>query len=137
LVDGCTVTLPDTPANQKQYPQPKTQKPGLGFPMIRLVVLLTLATATLQGLAVGPYQGKESGENCPLCGKPLVSRYGKRGAFWGCSGYPDCNFTKPGEGEQGRAAPVPTDQACPECGKPMLQRMGRRGPFLGCSGYPD
>jgi hypothetical protein len=62
LVDGCTVTLPDTPANQKQYPQPKTQKPGLGFPMIRLVVLLTLATATLQGLAVGPYQGKETGE---------------------------------------------------------------------------
>lgn len=62
LVDGCTVTLPDTPANQRQYPQPKTQKPGLGFPMIRLVVLLSLATATLQGLALGPYQGKETGE---------------------------------------------------------------------------
>jgi putative transposase len=62
LVDGCTVTLPDTAANQRQYPQPKTQKPGLGFPMIRLVVLLTLATATLQGLALGPYQGKETGE---------------------------------------------------------------------------
>lgn len=62
LVDGCTVTLPDTPANQKAYPQPQTQKPGVGFPMIRLVVLLTLATATLQGLALGPYQGKETGE---------------------------------------------------------------------------
>src|SRR5260370_14848087 len=79
-------------------------------------------------------KGKESGEMCPRCGKPLVSRYGKRGAFWGCSGYPDCKYTKPGEGEPSREAPVPTDHACPECGKPMLQRMGRRGPFLGCRG---
>src|SRR5207249_1497452 len=81
-------------------------------------------------------KGQESGENCPLCGKQLVSRYGKRGAIWGCSGYPDCKFTKPGEGEQGREAPVATDQLCPECGKRMLQRMGPRGPFLGCSAYP-
>jgi putative transposase len=62
LVDGCTVTLPDTEANQQAYPQPPTQKPGLGFPLMRLVVLLSLATALLQGLATGPYQGKESGE---------------------------------------------------------------------------
>jgi DNA topoisomerase-1 len=82
-------------------------------------------------------KGVESGEACPQCGKPLVSRYGKRGPFWGCSGYPECKYTKPGEGEPGREAPVPTDHPCPECGKPMLQRMGRRGPFLGCSGYPD
>jgi DNA topoisomerase-1 len=82
-------------------------------------------------------KGKESGETCPQCGKPLVSRYGKRGAFLGCSGYPDCKYTKPGEGEPSREPPVPTDHVCPECGKPMLQRMGRRGPFLGCSGYPD
>jgi DNA topoisomerase-1 len=82
-------------------------------------------------------KGVESGENCPQCGKPLVSRYGKRGPFLGCSGYPDCKYIKPGEGEPARQAPVPTDHPCPNCGKPMLQRMGRRGPFLGCSGYPD
>jgi putative transposase len=62
LVDGFTVTAPDTVENQKVYPQPNTQKPGLGCPLIRVVVLLGLATAALQGLALGPYQGKESGE---------------------------------------------------------------------------
>jgi hypothetical protein len=62
LVDGFTVSLPDTPENQKRYPQPATQKPGLGSPLLRAVVVLGLATAALQGLALGPYQGKESGE---------------------------------------------------------------------------
>jgi hypothetical protein len=66
LVDGFTVTLPDTTANQKAYPQPDTQKPGLGFPLLRAVVLLSLATAAVQGLATGPYQGKESGETALL-----------------------------------------------------------------------
>ncbi len=66
LADGATVTLPDTPENQQAYPQPRVQKPGLGFPMIRLVVLLSLATAALQGLAFGPYKGKETGETALL-----------------------------------------------------------------------
>jgi putative transposase len=66
LVDGFTTTLPDTPKNQKAYPQPDTQKPGLGFPLLRAVVLLSLATAAVRGLAVGPYQGKESGETALL-----------------------------------------------------------------------
>jgi putative transposase len=66
LVDGFTVTLADTPANQKAYPQPSTQKPGLGFPLLRAVVLLSLATAAVRGLALGPYQGKESGETALL-----------------------------------------------------------------------
>lgn len=62
VVDGFTVTLPDTPENQQAYPQPSTQKPGLGCPLVGAVVLLGLATAALQGLALGPYQGKETGE---------------------------------------------------------------------------
>lgn len=66
LVDGTTVTLPDTPENQQAYPQPSSQKPGLGFPMIRLVVLLSLATALLQGMALAPYAGKETGETALL-----------------------------------------------------------------------
>ena len=44
LVDGTTITLPDTQANQDQYPQPSTQKAGLGFPQCRLVALLCLGT---------------------------------------------------------------------------------------------
>ena len=66
LVDGSTVSAPDTEANQEVYPQPPGQKPGLGFPMIRLVVLLSLATAMCGGLAYGPYEGKETGETALL-----------------------------------------------------------------------
>jgi hypothetical protein len=62
LADGTECSLPDTPANQKAYPQPGSQRPGLGFPLIRLVVLLTFATASLVGAALGPHQGKETGE---------------------------------------------------------------------------
>lgn len=62
LVDGSTVSMPDTPENQAAWPQPKTQKAGLGFPLARIVVLLSLATGLLGGLAIGPYAGKETGE---------------------------------------------------------------------------
>ena len=62
LVDGSTSRLPDTEENQKSFPQPKTQKPGLGTPLIRWVVLIGLATAAVQGFAYGPYAGKETGE---------------------------------------------------------------------------
>lgn len=66
LVDGTTVSMPDTPDNQKAYPQPDTQAAGVGFPLARVVVLLSLATAMLQGMAMGPYQGKETGETALL-----------------------------------------------------------------------
>ena len=62
LADGSTVTMPDTPENQQAYPQPRTQKLGLGFPIARVVVLLALATAVLAGAAIGPYIGKNQGE---------------------------------------------------------------------------
>lgn len=62
LLDGSTATLADTPENQQAYPQSGSQKPGLGFPLLRYVVLLGLATATVQALAFGPHKGKETGE---------------------------------------------------------------------------
>jgi hypothetical protein len=62
LADGTTASGPDTPANQAEYPQPRTQKPGLGFPLIRLVVLLGFATAVLVDAAIGPWSGKRNGE---------------------------------------------------------------------------
>jgi DNA topoisomerase-1 len=82
-------------------------------------------------------KGEPTDEKCPKCGKPLVVRFSKLGKFLGCSGYPECSYIKPREGEAAREAPVETEHKCPTCGKPMLQRMGRRGPFLGCSGYPE
>ena len=66
LADGMEVTLADTPENQAAYPQPTSQRRGLGFPMIRIVVLLTFATAALVGAAFGPYAGKETGESALL-----------------------------------------------------------------------
>ncbi|MHB8861180.1 MAG: IS4 family transposase [Pirellulaceae bacterium] len=62
LVDGTTLSSPDTPANQAAWPQPNTQKKGLGFPLIRMVVLMSLATAMMTGMALGPCEGKETGE---------------------------------------------------------------------------
>jgi hypothetical protein len=66
LVDGTTASMPDTPANQEVYPQPTTQAKGLGFPLVRLVVVLSLTTAMIQGMAMGPYAGKETGETALL-----------------------------------------------------------------------
>jgi hypothetical protein len=63
FIDGTTLTLPDTPANQRAYPQSRSQRPGMGFPIIRMVALLTYATASLVGAAWAPYRGKETGES--------------------------------------------------------------------------
>ncbi len=62
LIDGTTVSMADTDANQAEYPQQKGQKPGLGFPIVRMVLLFSLATGMLCDMAMGPYQGKETGE---------------------------------------------------------------------------
>jgi hypothetical protein len=62
LADGTTATMPDTALNQDEYPQNVAQRPGLGFPIVRLVVLLSLATAMVHDMALGPYAGKETGE---------------------------------------------------------------------------
>ena len=43
IVDGSSVSMPDTPENQAVYPQPPNQKPGLGFPLARIAVLLLVA----------------------------------------------------------------------------------------------
>ena len=62
VVDGTTLSMPDTPANQKAYPQPRSQKPGVGFPLMRAVVLFSLAVGVVLDAAFGPYRGKETGE---------------------------------------------------------------------------
>lgn len=66
LIDGFTFTMPDTPENQARYPQQKGQKPGVGLPIARAVAILSLATACVTDLALGPYQGKETGESALL-----------------------------------------------------------------------
>ena len=66
LVDGSTVSMPDSTANQAEYPQPSSQAEGLGFPIMRVVALISLATAMVSGFAMGPYSGKETGETALL-----------------------------------------------------------------------
>ncbi len=82
--------------------------------------------------------GIATGEGCPQCGKEVLLRSGRYGLFMGCSGYPECDYTRNIASE--REAPkeaVPTDQQCPECGAHMVIRHGRAGPFLSCSRYPE
>ena len=66
LVDGTTLQMPDTPANQAAYPQPRTQKPGLGFPICRLVALICLASGAILEAATSPYVGKGGSEQALL-----------------------------------------------------------------------
>ncbi len=68
IVDGNCVSMPDTPKNRSAYPQHPHQKRGCGFPIARIVVLLSLATGAVLDLAIGPWSGKLSGENALLRG---------------------------------------------------------------------
>jgi hypothetical protein len=61
-VDGSTVSMPDTPSNQREFPQPRTQQPGLGFPLARIVVLFSVTVGTALDAVLGRYQGKQTGE---------------------------------------------------------------------------
>lgn len=63
VVDGAAVTMADTPENQAEYPQPKSQRRGCGFPIARIVVVFSLAVGTVLDAAIGKYQGKQTGEN--------------------------------------------------------------------------
>jgi hypothetical protein len=66
LVDGTTLTMPDTDANQASFPQPGTQKPGLGFPLCRLVGLICLGSGAVLNAAIGRYMGKGGDEQSLL-----------------------------------------------------------------------
>jgi hypothetical protein len=62
IADGSTVLMPDTPENQAAYPQAKTQAPGVGLPIARILVVFSLAVGTVLEAALGPYQGKQTSE---------------------------------------------------------------------------
>lgn len=53
--DGTTVSMSDTPANQEIYPQPNTQNPGCGFPLVKLVVWFCVVTGAVVSVALAPY----------------------------------------------------------------------------------
>ena len=87
-----------------------------------------------------PLKGRiwEGEQKCPVCGKDLVIRYSKSGAFLGCSDYPRCKglMPLPGEGDDDGETDGESVQ-CPKCGRLMLLKSSRFGKFYACSGYPE
>ena len=84
---------------------------------------------------------RPTGLTCEKCGQPMVIKWGRRGEFLACSGYPECkntkNFTRDDDGTIRPAEPETTNEVCEKCSRPMQVRFGRYGKFLGCSGYPE
>jgi DNA topoisomerase-1 len=80
-------------------------------------------------------------EKCPKCGNQLNKIWARGKYFYGCSNYPDCDFTSPLEmlhfNRDDYAEGFNWDQPCPVDGAPMQVRHGRYGAFLGCTNYPD
>ena len=88
---------------------------------------LKVADESIEKLVI---EDEPTGENCPVCGKPLVIKHGRFGEFIACSGYPDCRTTM--------TIQKKLDVKCPKCGKDLVVRKSRKGKtFYGCSGYPD
>lgn len=74
---------------------------------------------------------EETGEMCPVCGKPLVYRYGKFGKFVACSGYPECKYIPKVEKS------VTVICKCPLCDGDIIVKKTKRGKeFYGCSNFP-
>jgi hypothetical protein len=66
LIDGTTVSMPDTEENQSAYPQQQVQKPELGFPICRLVGIVCLSSGAVINASIGKYSGKGSSEQTLL-----------------------------------------------------------------------
>src|SRR5262249_11839117 len=74
---------------------------------------------------------------CPACGKAMLQRFGPRGPFLGCSGYPECKRTMRISAEgKSEVNAKRTEHRGEKCGSAVVSRRGRRGPFLACTGYP-
>ena len=67
-------------------------------------------------------------EVCELCGRPMVIKWGRKGRFMSCAGFPECRFAKS----------ITTGVKCPseDCDGELVERKSRRGAFYGCSKYP-
>jgi len=95
-----------------------------------------------QELASLETSGSAPRHPCPDCGSAMRRIPGKTGHFWGCSGYPACNATRPDKDGQPGEKETPSDSghSCPLCSKPLIRRTkrGKDGyDFWGCSGFKD
>ncbi len=85
LIDGTTIAMPDTKANQASYPQSLSQKPGLDFPVSRVVGITSLSSGALLDASIGAYKGKGTGEQSLL--REMYSSFEKGDIILG-----DANF---------------------------------------------
>ncbi|MFQ5993500.1 MAG: type I DNA topoisomerase [Acidiferrobacterales bacterium] len=78
-------------------------------------------------------------ENCPTCGKPLAKRLGRNGYFIGCTGYPECSYTRNVDDAAGvsNEPQIVEGRSCPKCESDLVIKRGRYGRFIGCSNYPN
>ena len=77
---------------------------------------------------------------CQICGKAMLFRWSRRGAFLGCSGFPKCKNSRPArKTEDGKIELIEVetiDKLCDKCNKPMMVKHYDKGRFLSCSAYP-
>jgi len=81
-------------------------------------------------------------EKCPDCKKGLIIKHSRRGVFIGCSGFPDCHYTRSyvtpeAQAKIDEATKQIEGRKCPQCKKDLKIVSGKYGPFIGCSGYPE
>jgi DNA topoisomerase-1 len=78
-------------------------------------------------------------EDCPKCGKKLSKRLGRNGYFIGCTGYPECDYTRNVDEDAATAAEPQfvEGRVCPKCESKLVIKRGRYGKFIGCSNYPN
>jgi DNA topoisomerase-1 len=72
--------------------------------------------------------------DCPNCGRKLVKKFGRNGAFLACPGYPECKYTQPLDASE---LPVPVPGTCPKCGAGLVARNGPYGRFIHCARRPE
>lgn len=80
---------------------------------------------------------EKSAEDCPECHSVLTIKHGKSGAFFGCTRYPDCQFTRQVVEHERVEDKVLEGSECPECGYELAVKQGRYGMFIGCTNYPQ
>jgi DNA topoisomerase-1 len=101
-------------------------------------------TFTKENFAAKPEMNAQEGEEqaeeyCEACGRVMVLKRGRFGAFMACPGYsedPPCKTTRKLTQKQQQKAPTPLDENCPKCGLQLVLRNGQYGEFISCSGYP-
>ena len=78
-------------------------------------------------------------ETCPKCGEQLAICLGRRGRFIGCTGFPDCDYTRNVDETKGEKAKpeIVEGRKCPNCNSSLIIREGRYGRFIGCSTFPE